>query len=200
MIGGNLVAYNDVTKKITTKIDLRHAKTVIDEDDTSRRRRDSADALFQIDRAFRIVFDRTTQGSRRPDEICFYADTDEEKTQWLDVLGALVGNVPPNPLWAELVWQRQQESERDRGKRAKVAARAGPIGILVCRFRQTRPSTSLNMVCVFGLCIERLICLPARVCSLYHYSRNRFVKCFCFPSTPSHSFILHLPSLDDHER
>lgn len=27
----------------------------------------------------------------------------------LEVLGALVGHIPPNPLWAELIWQRQQE-------------------------------------------------------------------------------------------
>lgn len=27
----------------------------------------------------------------------------------LEVLRALVGHIPPNPLWAELIWQRQQE-------------------------------------------------------------------------------------------
>ena len=27
----------------------------------------------------------------------------------LQVFRALVGHIPPNPLWAELVWQRQNE-------------------------------------------------------------------------------------------
>jgi len=27
----------------------------------------------------------------------------------LEILGALVGRIPPNPLWAELLWQKQQE-------------------------------------------------------------------------------------------
>ncbi|KAG6335020.1 hypothetical protein ID866_4065 [Astraeus odoratus] len=42
-------------------------------------------------------------------EIFFFADTDEEKAKWLEVLRALVGHIPPYPLWAELIWQRQQE-------------------------------------------------------------------------------------------
>jgi len=94
---------------------MRAAKAVMDDDDASLRRRDSDDALFQIERAFRLVFDPIDKGvSRRGEEICFYADTDEEKAQWLDVFNALVGHIPPNPLWAELVWQRQQELDQDR--------------------------------------------------------------------------------------
>jgi len=27
----------------------------------------------------------------------------------LEVLRALIGRIPPNPLWAELLWQRQEE-------------------------------------------------------------------------------------------
>lgn len=27
----------------------------------------------------------------------------------LEVLRALVGHIPPHPLWAELLWQRQEE-------------------------------------------------------------------------------------------
>ena len=27
----------------------------------------------------------------------------------LEVLRALVGRIPPHPLWAELLWQRQEE-------------------------------------------------------------------------------------------
>lgn len=30
----------------------------------------------------------------------------------LDVLRALVGHIPPHPLWAELLWQRQEDLSR----------------------------------------------------------------------------------------
>ena len=30
----------------------------------------------------------------------------------LEVLRALVGHIPPNPLWAELIWQRQEELKK----------------------------------------------------------------------------------------
>ena len=30
----------------------------------------------------------------------------------LDVLRALVGHIPPHPLWAELLWQRQEEMSK----------------------------------------------------------------------------------------
>jgi hypothetical protein len=30
----------------------------------------------------------------------------------LEVLRALVGHIPPNPLWAELIWQRQDELKK----------------------------------------------------------------------------------------
>ena len=32
----------------------------------------------------------------------------------LEILGALVGRIPPNPLWAELLWQKQQENMEKR--------------------------------------------------------------------------------------
>ena len=30
----------------------------------------------------------------------------------LEVLRALVGHIPPHPLWAELLWQRQEEMSK----------------------------------------------------------------------------------------
>ena len=33
----------------------------------------------------------------------------EEMSCRLEVLRALIGRIPPNHLWAELLWQRQQE-------------------------------------------------------------------------------------------
>lgn len=80
IIGGKLVAFNDVTKKPIASIELRTAVGVLDDQDpeadtaTLRKRRDS-EAMFQVERSFRLLF---------PDdeEILFFADTDEEKSRW----------------------------------------------------------------------------------------------------------------------
>jgi len=39
----------------------------------------------------------------------------------LEVLRALVGHIPPHPLWAELLWQRQEDIS------ARMAAAQQPI-------------------------------------------------------------------------
>ncbi len=54
---------------------------------------DDFDAMYGVERSFRLVFPNKQ-------EIMFFADTDEEKAIWLDVLRKLVGHIPPNPLWA----------------------------------------------------------------------------------------------------
>ncbi|KAJ7287283.1 hypothetical protein C8J57DRAFT_1283412 [Mycena rebaudengoi] len=123
VIGANLVAFNDVTKKATATIDLKKAVAVEDDQEarntmspasamTARSRRDEYDGLYGVERSFRLVFPNDQ-------EILFFADTDEEKAKWLEVLRALVGHIPPHPLWGELLWQRQEEL-------SKRAARPGP--------------------------------------------------------------------------
>ncbi|KAK7057519.1 PH domain-containing protein [Favolaschia claudopus] len=114
VIGANLVAFNDVTKKATATIDLKKAVAVEDNQEireamspasalTGRSsRHDEYDGLYGVERSFRLVFPNDQ-------EIMFFADTDEEKLKWLEVLRALVGHIPPHPLWAELLWQRQEE-------------------------------------------------------------------------------------------
>ncbi len=102
MIGSNLVAFNDVTKKATATISLKKAITVEDDKavrnavmspasaSTSRSRStDDYDGMYGVERSFRLVF---------PDEeIVFFADTDEEKDKWqvplqltCDVCGLIV--------------------------------------------------------------------------------------------------------------
>ncbi|KIJ15469.1 hypothetical protein PAXINDRAFT_168965 [Paxillus involutus ATCC 200175] len=107
--GANLIAFNDVTKKATATINLKKAVAIEDTQDArlgalsrTGRYRDDYDSLCAVERSFRLVF----PGDQ---EILFFADSDEEKARWLEVLRALVGHIPPNPLWAELIWQRQQE-------------------------------------------------------------------------------------------
>jgi hypothetical protein len=108
VIGANLVAFNDVTKKATATINLKKAIAVEDNQDmrtgalSPARSVDDYDGMFAVERSFRLIF----PGNQ---EIFFFADTDDEKAKWLDVFRALVGHIPPNPLWAELIWQRQQE-------------------------------------------------------------------------------------------
>lgn len=135
VIGANLVAFNDVTKKATATIGLKKAIAIEDDQPSevvspasgptarSRRYRDEYDGLGGVERSFRLIFPED-------EEIVFFADTDEEKARWsvlvcclahiladrqkfrLEVLRALVGHIPPNPLWAELVWQRQEELKK----------------------------------------------------------------------------------------
>ncbi|KAF8598230.1 hypothetical protein BDV93DRAFT_451370, partial [Ceratobasidium sp. AG-I] len=110
VIGSNLVAYNDVTGKAIATIDLKRALAVEDDQQPlppnsipGRKPRDEGDILFMVERSFRLLFSND-------EDIAFYADTDEEKAEWLRILRALVGNIPPHPLWAELVWQRHEQA------------------------------------------------------------------------------------------
>ncbi|KAG6866224.1 hypothetical protein C0991_007249 [Blastosporella zonata] len=113
VIGANLVAFNDITKKATATINLKQAIAVEDNQEVRKSalspggssRYDEDDGLYGVERSFRITFPHGQ-------EILFFADTDEEKARWLDVLRALVGHIPPHPFWAELLWQRQDEQMR----------------------------------------------------------------------------------------
>lgn len=77
-----MVAFNDVTKKATATIELKQVIGVHDDNEPEsnsttvrRRARDSYDAIFQVERSFRLLF-------ADHEEIEFFADTDEEKAKW----------------------------------------------------------------------------------------------------------------------
>ncbi|KAI0782988.1 hypothetical protein C8Q75DRAFT_811215 [Abortiporus biennis] len=116
--GANLVAYNDVTKKAIGTIDLRKAVAVEDNQaaraallspasgvSTQSRYLDEFEGPYGVERSFRLIFTNNQ-------DIHFFADTDDEKVRWMEILNALVGRIPENPLWAEAVWQRQQDMLR----------------------------------------------------------------------------------------
>ncbi|KAL1746168.1 hypothetical protein HDZ31DRAFT_34757 [Schizophyllum fasciatum] len=119
VIGGSLVAFNDVTKRAIATIDIKKAIALQDDDDARRRALsptsgssaaasrylDEMDGLCGVERSFRLIFPGD-------EEILFFADSDEEKDKWLQVLRALVGKIPPHPLWAEVLWQRQHEQQK----------------------------------------------------------------------------------------
>jgi hypothetical protein len=86
VIGANLVAFNDVTKKATATIGLKKAIAVEDDQPdvltpasgaTARSNRyvDEYDGLGGVERSFRLIFPND-------EEIMFFADTDEEKAKW----------------------------------------------------------------------------------------------------------------------
>lgn len=97
IVGGTLEATSDVTSKITARIDLSKMVAVIDNDDptqssssssstasningnsnNSRENRKSLDddRPMSVERSFRLIFEDG-------DEIQFYADGDEEKSDW----------------------------------------------------------------------------------------------------------------------
>ncbi|TFK45584.1 hypothetical protein OE88DRAFT_1669083 [Heliocybe sulcata] len=117
IIGANLVAFNDVTKRATATIDLKKALAVHDDEERTSSTASGDDSLLRMERSFRLVFPKNQ-------EIIFFADTDEEKSKWLEVFRALVGRIPPNPLWAELIWQRQNEQSKQEGS----VSRSPPTG------------------------------------------------------------------------
>ncbi|TFY80793.1 hypothetical protein EWM64_g3217 [Hericium alpestre] len=133
IIGANMVAFNDVTKKATATIDLRKAVSIDDVPDgrsrtfspvspsTKQSRSDEYDGLYGVERSFRLIFSKDQ-------EIVFFADTDEEKKRWLEVLNIMVGHIPPNPLWAELLRQRQQELEKQGLARQAAAPHSAVPG------------------------------------------------------------------------
>lgn len=89
MIGANLVAFNDVTKKATATIGLKKAIAIEDDQEArsdvltpasgttarSNRYGDEYDGLGGVERSFRLIFPND-------EEIVFFADTDEEKAKW----------------------------------------------------------------------------------------------------------------------
>ena len=125
-----MVAFNDVTKRTITTFDLK--KVVCFYDDQERNMKtpashassssydDEFDSPCGVERSFKLLF----PGNQR---ISFFADTEADKVRWYECSSSIYPNsllkrvllvgdsgcprwaYPPNPLWAELVWQKQQE-------------------------------------------------------------------------------------------
>lgn len=125
-----MLAFNEVTRKVTAAIDLKKVIEIKDCHEVKateppqavlRTFTDDCDTIYGIDRSFMLVFPNKQ-------EIAFFADTDQGKSKWcvrtstkrgttmltclscrLDVLRSIVCHIPPNPLWAELIWQRHRQ-------------------------------------------------------------------------------------------
>ncbi|ODN96274.1 hypothetical protein I350_08283 [Cryptococcus amylolentus CBS 6273] len=124
ILGGNLIAINEVTKKQVAKIDLRQAVSITDlntatcgSPNTVATRRGDYDedgGFGQRPRSFEMLF-------QDGEAIVFMADTDKAKEGWMETLQGLIGKIPANPLWAELLTLRMRE------KAAKRSASSGSL-------------------------------------------------------------------------
>jgi hypothetical protein len=118
LIGARLVAYNTITKGPVAVIDFGRAEFLEDSQDglsssrnspvlertgattdrnASRRTlsMDDDKEPYRVERSFKVIFEDG-------DEISFFADSDEEKAEWMDEFREMIGNVPPRFPWAEV--------------------------------------------------------------------------------------------------
>ncbi|WVO16780.1 hypothetical protein L204_104464 [Cryptococcus depauperatus] len=116
VVGGNLIAINEVTKKQVAKIDLRQAVSVIDlnleqgsgSPKSRMTLRPREDEGFGVrPKSFLLEF-------RDGEGITFMADTNAAKEAWMETLQGLIGKIPSNPLWAELLTLRMREKATKR--------------------------------------------------------------------------------------
>lgn len=122
--GTFLICFNDVTKRPIVKIDLSKAKS-IDENwdpyDPALVKHDGQleggrmvskqcmvkrfnaneepDESYHVPNSFRLTF---ADG----EVISFFADTEEERKQWITVMQEMIHTRrPPNPMWAQVAWE-----------------------------------------------------------------------------------------------
>ena len=96
VIGLNMICFNEVTRRPTIRIDLMQALSIEDCNDPAC----LADGAGEVDepvgvpRSFRVTF-------RDGERITFFADTNEEKMQWMHVLHNIVTHrLAAPPRWA----------------------------------------------------------------------------------------------------
>lgn len=103
IIGANMVAFNDVTKRAITTIDLRKAVSLHDDQEKNMRTPashassnsydDEFDGPCGVERSFKLFF----PGNQR---ISFFADTEADKAKWYAHSNLIYPNLllKPNPL------------------------------------------------------------------------------------------------------
>ncbi|KAI3617760.1 hypothetical protein CBS9595_003669 [Malassezia furfur] len=102
IMGLNLICFNEVTKRPTTRIDLMQALVVEDCASLGADLEDM-DEMLPEKRSFRIVF-------RDGEKIYFFADTDAEMRQWLHALQKIVAHkLDMPPAWAQAAYTAANE-------------------------------------------------------------------------------------------
>ncbi|WFC95842.1 Bud site selection protein bud4 [Malassezia brasiliensis] len=102
IMGLNLICFNEVTKRPTTRIDLMQALVVEDCASLGADLEDM-DEMLPEKRSFRIVF-------HDGEKIYFFADTDAEMRQWLRALQTIVAHkLDMPPAWAQAAYAAANE-------------------------------------------------------------------------------------------
>jgi hypothetical protein len=98
LVGGNLIVSSLDSGKEVATIDLALATEITDMNapNPNRDDEDDYDPFSARPRSFRLKF---SDGEK----INFSADNDEDKAVWMDVFERLVGHIPANPLWAQML-------------------------------------------------------------------------------------------------
>lgn len=106
LVGGRIIVFNEVTKRAIATIDLATAVTVQDCNNASEQAVekgwvDEGDA--SVERSFMLVLEDQTGDEK----LHFFSDTDEDKVIWMKELSGIIGRIPPKPLWAQALEERQ---------------------------------------------------------------------------------------------
>ncbi|TIB03467.1 hypothetical protein E3P84_02834 [Wallemia ichthyophaga] len=106
LVGGRIIVFNEVTKRAIATIDLATAKAVLDCNNASAEAVengwvDEGDA--SVERSFMLVL----QDQSGEEKLHFFSDTDEDKEVWVKELRGIIGRIPPKPLWAQALEERQ---------------------------------------------------------------------------------------------
>lgn len=128
--GNQLLAWNEITKKFHAAIDLSQAMHLEDcnsdlKDTASDARSRSSHSKsasnkeeepYTVERSFKITF-------KDESEVQFFADTDDEKADWLRILSQLVGKAGTEmPLWASLLKDHLDKKADTTATRSASAA------------------------------------------------------------------------------
>ncbi|TIA90845.1 hypothetical protein E3P99_01399 [Wallemia hederae] len=106
LVGGRIIVFNEVTKRAIATVDLTNAVTVQDcnkASDTAVEKGwvDEGDA--SVERSFMLIL----KDESGEDKLHFFSDTDEDKAMWMKELSGIIGRIPPKPLWAQALEERQ---------------------------------------------------------------------------------------------
>lgn len=114
IIGLNLVCYNEVTKRPTTRIDLVQAVSVDECGPTTSHPDDS----YNVPRSFCLSF-------RDGEKIYLFADTEESMRDWMRVLRNIIAHkLEPPPAWAVAASDAVQASVHSAQRRSASGAHA----------------------------------------------------------------------------
>ena len=114
IIGLNLVCYNEVTKRPTTRIDLVQAVSVDECGPTTSHPDDS----YNVPRSFCLSF-------RDGEKIYLFADTEESMRDWMRVLRNIIAHkLEPPPAWAVAASYAVQASVHSAQRRSASGAHA----------------------------------------------------------------------------